>query len=371
MNLVTMVWKNLWRRRVRTGLTLVGIAVGIAAVVALTGFARGLESGWRNTYEARGTDVVITKVASRSPVPTHFAQAALDDVVSSPPVTDSAGLLSDIMGIELAPTMFVFGWEFPSFLWDHLTIQEGRLPSGEGARELMLGALAARTLEKQVGDTVQVEFEQFTVVGVYQSAALVETGAIIMPLGDMQRATDRDGQVNFINVRLADPETSTARLRERLESLHPGFSALGSSEVASRNSGVEVAQAMSFATSLIALVVGAFGVTNTMLMSVFERTREIGILLAIGWKRWRVMSMILLESLLLALAGGALGTVGGLIAARMMEQIPLLRGRLQAEVSVELFVIAFVVATGLGCAAGLYPAWRAAQMQPSDALRAE
>jgi putative ABC transport system permease protein len=128
---------------------------------------------------------------------------------------------------------------------------------------------------------------------------------------------------------------------------------------------------MSWATSWIALVVGAFGVANTVLMSVFERVREIGILLAIGWKRRRVMLMILLESLALSLCGGIIGTAVGVAATLVLERTEMLRGRLEADTGPALYLTALAVAIGLGLIGGLYPAWRASRMQPGIALRSE
>jgi len=371
MTLLGMVWKNLFRRPARTLLTLLGIAIGIAAVVALTGFARGLEKVWDNAYKARGTDLVITKITSRSPVPATFDPKVVEGIATGAEIESSAGLLSDLLGIEEASAVLVFGWEYPSFLWEHLKVKEGRLPETGIKQQAVLGALAATTLNKKVGDPVQIEFETFTVVGIVESAALVENGAVILPLADMQRATEREGKVNFLNLRLRNADADVAKVKERIAKSFEGYRALESGEVASQNTGVEVMKAMSWVTSVIALVVGAFGVTNTMLMSVFERTREIGILLAIGWKPRRVMAMILTESIILSLCGGALGSLVGVGFAKLLERNELLLGRLQADTGPFLFVIAFCIALSLGVGAGIFPAWKAATLQPGEALRSE
>ena len=373
MTFLTVAWKNLLRRPTRTLLTLGGIGVGIAAVVALTSLARGFERVWRNAYEARGTDLVITKTTSRSPLPTPFDAQVGAVFASMPEVEAVAGLMSDLMGIEESPTMLVFGWDHPGFLWDHLKLKEGTWPQVGVPRQLVLGSLAAQTLGKKVGDTVQIEFDAFRVTGIFESPALVENGAVVMPLPEMQRVTDRAGKVNFVNLRLRPKmrEAGIVAVRRRLETEFRGFHALEASEVAGRNTGVEVARGMSWATSWIALVVGAFGVANTVLMSVFERTREIGILLAIGWKRRRVMAMVLIESMALSVVGGVLGIGAGLIAVRLLEQTTMLRGKLEADLSPGLFGMALLVALGLGVTGGWYPAWRASRLQPGEALRAE
>ena len=373
MTFFTVAWKNLLRRPTRTLLTLGGIGVGIAAVVALTSLARGFEQVWRNAYEARGTDLVVTKTTSRSPLPAPFDASLGAELAALPGVDAVAGLMSDLMGIEEAPTMLVFGWDYPGFLWDHLRLREGAWPNPGAPKQLVLGSLAAETLGKKVGDTVQIEFDAFQVTGIFESSALVENGAVILPLTEMQRVTDRKGQVNFVNLRMrpGSREEGMEAVRTRLRERYRGYHALESSEVAGRNTGVEVARGMSWATSWIALVVGAFGVANTVLMSVFERTREIGILLAIGWKRRRVMMMVLLESLGLSLLGGVLGSIVGWVAVTMLERTEMLRGKLEAEIGPGLFLMALTVALGLGMAGGLYPAWRASRLQPGEALRAE
>lgn len=373
MTFTTVVWKNLLRRPTRTALTLAGIAVGIAAVVALTGMARGLERVLLNAYQARGTDLVITKVTSRSPLPAAFDARLGAQFAAMPEVAAVAGLLTDMMGIEESSTVLVFGWEYPSFLWDHLKLRADAWPRPGERGRLALGSLAAETLGKKVGDPVQIEFEEFRVAAVFDSPALVENGAVIMPLADMQRVTEHQGKVNFLNLRLhqgAGP-AAVAAVRARMGDSLKGFSALEAGEVADRNSGVEVVRAMSWATSWIALAVGAFGVANTVLMSVSERVREIGILLAIGWKRRRITAMILLESLILSLCGGALGTLAGLLATAALEHTEILYGRLEADTGPSLYLTALAVAVGLGLAGGLYPAWHASRLQPGVALRAE
>jgi len=126
---------------------------------------------------------------------------------------------------------------------------------------------------------------------------------------------------------------------------------------------------MSLATSLIALVVGAVGVMNTILMSVFERLQEIGVLLAIGWRRARIMRMILFESLLLSFVGGTAGCGLGLVATHMLQTSPWIRGKLEGEFSPMLLGGALLIALALGALGGFYPAWLGSRMSPMTALR--
>ena len=373
MSLFTIVIKNLRHRPTRSLLTMVGISVGIAAVVALTGLARGFQTSWEASYRARGTDLIVARVTSRDPLPTPFSSKISDRLRTMPGVTAVGGVLADLMSIEDSPTILIAGWETNTFLWKHLRINQGRLPASENEKVIMLGAIAAEVLNKKVGDTAQIDTERFTVCGIYTSEALSENGSIVMPLGALQALTTRDGMVNFVNMKL-DPALGpdgVRQLREAIGRALPGFQSFDASQVSQANMAVQISKGMSLATSLIAVAVGAVGVMNTMLMSVFERMHEIGVLLAIGWRRRRIVTMILLESMLLSLVGGIVGIAIGLVSLRVLAWTPILRGRIEPDTSAIVLLLALAVSVALGTLGGLYPAWVGARMSPSTGLRHE
>jgi putative ABC transport system permease protein len=107
---------------------------------------------------------------------------------------------------------------------------------------------------------------------------------------------------------------------------------------------------------------------NTMLMTVFERRQEICILLAIGWKRSRIVRMVLWESMLLGLCGGIVGVILGIVGVKLLGQAPLIRGLLEPDLSANLAAMAVAIAVGVGILSGLYPAWRSSRLSPSYAL---
>ena len=142
-------------------------------------------------------------------------------------------------------------------------------------------------------------------------------------------------------------------------------------EVVGTSQGFRVARAMSWSTSLLAIVVGVLGVMNTMLMTVFERTHEIGILLAVGWKRLRIVYMVLCESALLGFFGGVAGVAIGAIGLKIMEQTPTVRGMLEPDTSPRLLLTSVAIAVVVGVISGLYPAWRSSRLSPAVALHAD
>ena len=155
----------------------------------------------------------------------------------------------------------------------------------------------------------------------------------MLSLEVLQEVTGNAGKVNFIDVRVA-PNSSkqdVSRLCEQIKQIFPTGRAMVASEVVSTSQGFRIARAMSWSTSLLAIIVGVLGVMNTMLMTVFERTHEIGILLAVGWKRRRIVYMVLCESALLGLVGGLVGVALGALGIWLLEHTTSIRGMLEPD----------------------------------------
>ena len=132
-----------------------------------------------------------------------------------------------------------------------------------------------------------------------------------------------------------------------------------------------MAQAMAWMTALIALIIGAVGVLNTMIMSVFERTREIGILRAIGWRKSRVVRLILYESLLLSVVGAVVGIGSAVLLTHALTWWPLVNGIIRGDVAPIVMIQGFFIALAVGLLGGAYPAYRGAYLLPTEALRHE
>jgi putative ABC transport system permease protein len=375
MNLLTFAFDNLHRRPARTSLTIAALSLGIAAVVALTGIAWGFEASWQKANDARGTDLIVTRIASENAMPSPFLATKPQQILKAyPHVQDVVGLLSEMLSVgDGSPPVFVFGWTYGSYLWDHLRLLDGRWPASDTEPEIMIGSLAAEMLHKKTGDLVEIEGQQFHVAGTFESSAMIENGALLMTLSRAQQITDKPGKVNVLNIKLdghasdADVADIKARVRETM----PGFIAITSGELVSKNTVVRISKAMSNATMLIAGLVSALMVFNTMLMSINERTKEIGILLAVGWQRLTIMKLIFCEAVMLTLAGGAVGIALGVAITWGLEHMELMRGKIDAVFSTPFLLAVLGLSVVLGIAGGLYPALKAARLLPSHALRQE
>ncbi len=375
MTLWMLAWHNIRRRPARSALTIAAVAIGIAAVVALTAIAWGFESSWQQANDARATDLIVTRQASQNTMPSPFREADVRPLLMQQAhVQQVAGLLSEMLSVsEDGPPAFVFGWEYGSYLWQHLELVEGRWPASAHEQVVVIGTLAAQTLHKGVGDHVDIEGLTFPVVGIFRSSALVENGALLMTLRQMQQTMDKPGKVNVLNIQLdaSASETDEAQIQQHVRQQLHGYHVLTSGELVSRNAVVRIAKAMSQVTTLIAGLVGALMVFNTMLMSVSERRREIGLLLAVGWRKAMVMRLIVSESVGLALTGGALGILAGFVLASVLEMLPLMRGKIDPLFSPWFLLAVLGLSVVLGMAGGLLPALNAARTSPSQALRGE
>ena len=370
MTFFTVVTRGLIRRPVRTGLTILGISVGIAAVVALVGISRGFSKSWETGMKARGTDVVVSNMGS-SLVPKPFNASVRDRIAHLPQVAATCGILVDLMSVENAQMMMVSAREWGGFSWSNLKLISGRMPRDAGEQAVVLGRTAAEVLKKKIGDKIQIETAELSVVGIVDGNAWVENGSVILALPIFQDITGNPDKINIIDVRVT-PGTSTKEidlLCEQINKLVPEGRAVVAGEHITQSEAYRMVQAMSWGTSLLAVLVGVLGVMNTMLMTVFERTQEICILLALGWRRSRIIRMVLWESALLGLLGGVVGALIGALGLQLLGTTPAIRGLLEPDLSFNLLTISVAIAVAVGIVSGLYPAWRSSRLVPSRALQ--
>jgi putative ABC transport system permease protein len=377
MTFFTIIVRGLMRRPVRTGLTLVGISIGIAAVVALVGISRGFEQSWAQGMKARGTDVVVSNMGSAL-APKPFTASVRERIAGIPQVAATCSIFVDLTSIEDSSMMIVSAREWGGFSWQNLNLVSGRMPADAMEPVVVLGQNAADVLKKTIGDPIQVEARELTVVGIVDGGALVENGSVILSLPLYQDISGNEGKINIIDVRVASgmSEEAVKKLCVEINALVPEARAMPAGEHVGNSEAHRFISAMSWGTSLLAVIVGVLGVMNTMLMTVFERKQEICILLAIGWKRGRIIRMVLLESALLGLLGGIGGVligIGGVLigtaGVKVMETLPAIHGLLEPDLSLRLMILSVAIAVVVGVISGLYPAWRSSRLTPSLAMQ--
>jgi putative ABC transport system permease protein len=330
----------------------------------------GYEKSIKEQLDTIGTDMIVSNM-SGSVNPKLFEASIEDEIAKMPKVKETTSVLMQMISVENMDFAMVSGREWGGFTWSKLRLVEGRLPHDANEPVVVLGVTAADAMHKKLGDTVQLESEELEVVGIFSTGSVVENGAIILSLPVLQKVMQSEGKVNFVNVRFEPGITKEEvdHIAAEVKKIFPRGQALRAQEVVQSSQGFKVVRAMSWSTSTLAIIVGVFGVMNTMLMTVFERTHEIGILLAVGWKKRRVMKMILAESALLGFLGGVVGVCIGALAVRIMERMPSVRGLLEPDLSPQLMIFSVAIAVVVGLISGLYPSWRASRMSPAVAIQ--
>lgn len=365
-----MTWRNLFRQRVRTSLTVVGVSVGVVAIVALGAIVRGFWSSTDDMIHASDTDLLIYQAGVAADLLSTLDEAETRAALAADPdVSETAAALWHVLRPDDQPFCIAIGLHPNEFSHRSEPVVRGHQLQSDD--EVVIGTIAERTLGKSVGDKLSLSDKPYRIVGVFQTGVVFFDGGICLTLNRLQELIHKPGQVTSFQVRLrsgADPGV----VAQRIERDHPELVAIGSAEEYEKvDQGLAAADGMVWAVSLLALLIGGIIVANTMWMSVYERTREIGVLRAVGWSRRGVMAMILLESMGVALIACGLGCVGGFGLARLTTRLPVATLFVDPVFEVALFVRALAVALLLSAIGGALPAWRAARISPVEALRHE
>lgn len=369
MSFLSLIARNLVRQRTRTLLTVLGIGIGITTVVALGSITQGMKAMSEQLLRAGGADFMVAQKGSADLSFSAVSEREWHAVEGEPGVARAWGVLMHYSRVGSNPFFITFGLRVADMPGVVPRLEQGSLP--RNAHELALGARAANALRLGVGDSITVERTSFRITGIYKSDSLIENGGAYAPLSAVQALARRPDVVTVVYVTVAHG-ASAGDVAARIEEGSPQLTAIVDlADIDKVDQGLRILAAGNLAISLLAVVIGAIGVMNTMTMSVFERTREIGILRAIGWRSRRIMRLIVGESLVLCTIAAALGMGFGVAATRAVTLIPAVSSFLEPQYPVEVFVRALLIAVGVGLAGALYPAYRAVRLSPMGALRYE
>ena len=265
--------------------------------------------------------------------------------------------------------MLAAGWAEDSFFWQNVPLEEGRLPHQGERKVALIGIDLARTLQKHAGNTIVLLGEPFQIVGITRFNSVINRNVVVVPLADLQEVTFRSGALTFLSVKLAHPEdpAEIERISSAIEAAGD-LSASKSENVLRNDSMLGLLRAVSSSMAWVALLMGVLRVLNTLLMAVLERTREIGILSAIGWSTERIMWAIVIEGFILSAIGSAAGIVIGVAGSRLLSSIPTIGRFVTVEPTLSLVAATALAAIVLGMLGSFYPAWLATRQSPSTAL---
>lgn len=388
MGFFAMAWKNSGRRKLRTLVTTLGVAIAVAALFSLLSFQRGYQAGMQNELSRLGAHILVVPkgcpydaasiALHGASWPCYLKEEYLSRVQKTDGVQTAAPLFMNAVYDSRTGAQATYLGAEPGLLevkksW---TVN-GAFPTRNG--EFLIGSNVAQTQKLKVGQSFSLpglDGKTGRVSGILSPTHGADDTFFYMPLAASQKLFKRPHQLTHILVRLNDPNS--------LDSVVGGLRAC--------EAGMEmniVPLAHLFQTiqglvnstrtllgcvALVALLIAGAGVSNTVMMAVTERTREIGVMRAVGASPLDIFRLIWLETLYVCITGGLLGIVLALLGSRSVETW--LRARLpfspdgslvHPEMSVMLLCL--LGAAILGSLAGLLPAWRAARFSPVEAIR--
>ncbi|MDD1745630.1 MAG: ABC transporter permease [Candidatus Methanoperedens sp.] len=383
MNNFDLILRNVTQRKMRTGLTVFGIALGIFAIMVMGGM-----SEYFSRHADRGLDLMSDKIYI-VPESGFFGGGLVDSMVSKvrriPGVFDAYGLLWMPYDMESLGMFgaFVVGIapEKQELTLKEIKITQGRLLVPGDRYRAVVGSNVARQYGLNVGDELEIKSKKvqrastittarnFTVVGAMEFTSTDFDYMIIIPLDLAKKFYDLDDQLTYI---WAVPEegVDAEDLSRRIELGVENIKTFSPQELRKQSEQMlMVMNLITISAAVLAAIIGGLSVMNTMLMSVSERTREFGLMKAMGAEVRDILLLTMGESALMGILGGIIGIAGGSIFIYFMNEYLATMGTVLFAVTFRLIAISLFFATFLGTVSGILPAYRAAKMRPMEAMK--
>lgn len=393
INIYQVAYKNLLRKKTRSALTILGIGLSAWVLVSLLGFNKGYESALNKDIDNMGFQVLVTAKGCPYEAATlmlkggtglrYMKEAVLADILKHPEVEQvtpqlmaavfdpnrgESGSINAYLGVDPVT--------FPA-MKSYLKFKQGAWFTDPNAMEAVVGFEAAELEQREVGDKLLIPEKnvELKVVGILSRSGTADDGTIFVPLRAVQKIFGKEGLITAAGIKV-NKNANMTELENKLYDL-PDVQVVSMAQVKTTiMSLVSTAKVMVFSIALIAILIAMLGVINTILMSVFERFQEIGIIKSMGAMPWDVFRMIWTETVILCVLGGAIGIafsfalskITDILIRRLLPYTP--TGSL-VIINPQLGLLTLGVVVAIGLVSGVYPAWRAARVRPLESIRSE
>lgn len=361
-----MVGANLARRWGRTILTGVGVAVGVTTIVALLALTGGLSRSAGDLARLGRADFGVFQSGLADLTASSLPDSVVQRIRAVPGVAAAAPIQIVANTVAADSGTLIYGAEPDSFLARRLVLVSGRDAAG---RELMVGSEAARRLHVVPGQQLVIAGRAMPVAGIYRSGISLEDSGVVLPLSLTQQLSRRPGEVSMVAVSIA-PGYRETDVERAVQRNIPGTLALGDpSEVARVDTNGRIISKAAVIIAVLALLLGAVVVINTMAMAIIERRTEFGVLAAVGWTRARIARLILGETVAVSLTGAAIGLGLGVLASELL--VNLLTAATFVSPSITLWVLGrgLLVGFALGVLGALFALWQIMRLPALKALQ--
>jgi len=393
MSFIRFALKNLFAHKTRTILTLGSMVVAVAVLFTLVSFNRGYEKALKSQLQGMGIHMMVVPVGcpyeaaslilKGGKIPNYLPADVLDQVNAIPGIDVAAPtFMGGIVRPEEGRTDIYVGIDSATIRLKNWWKIKGHFP--EKPNDVVLGSDVALIEQSQVGDQIYVPEKDLTldVVGVLSPTGNEDDGMFYIPLKTAQQyfvdstiAGGGTDKLTGISIRLKNPDDAPV-ISSQLGEIKGAEVITMGELLGTMMSLMGAAKSLLLSIVLIIIVISALGVLNTVLMSVFERTKEIGVMRATGAAQAHIFGLVWLETLMLSLLGGIGGLGLALVGARLIENIvkkllPLAPKASVVALEPGSFILIMVFVIGIAVVAGFYPALRAARAKPIEALRSE
>jgi len=377
-----LIIRSMTQRKMRTGLTIFGIALGIFAVIVMGGMSEHFNLMVDNTFELIGNGIQIEP-------DTIGGLGSLDEskirqVERVPGVSSAYGVLItalDPEGISSGMDEMIVGVLPENQLKAKLTSGRYLVP-GDGYKAVV-GSDIARKYNLKVGDELEIKRKNLqrassithtrnvSVIGIMEYTGSFFDNRVQIPLDRVQKFFKMENTVSFIYAEY-DPGVDSSELAKRIDLSVEKVKSKTPQQLRKEIEGtLMIFSLITISAAVLAAIIGGLSVMNTMLMSVSERTKEFGLLKALGAERKNILFMTMGEAALMGVIGGISGIVAGGIITNLLNKSFEAQGTALFSITPRLVVIGLLFAISLGIICGTYPAYRATKMSPMEALRYE
>lgn len=384
MRLEHIVLHNLRRRKGRAIFLVIGLLIGVATVVTLLSLTDAMGQRAQHELENFGANIIITprsdvlslnyggiQLAGVNLVAKELEQSSLANIDDIPNRRNVATIAPKVLGaVEVdGQRIMMMGVdpaaEFKLKRWWSIA---GR-PVEQG-HELLVGAAVVKRFNLNMGDTLKVNGQDFTVVGLLAKTGSQDDQLLIAPLDVAQATLGKPGQVSMVEIAALCHDCPVDDMVNQLQTVLPGTDVQAVQQVVkTRMHALGQFRLFAWGVAVTVVIIGALLVFVTMMGAISERTREIGIFRAIGYRRRHVLHLVLMEATIVSALAGVLGYLTGVAAT--LVALPLLDGgKASWQWNPTLAVAAVFAAIFVGLLASLQPAFRASRLEPSEALRA-
>jgi len=384
--------RSIFRKKLRAALTIFGIAIGIFALVVMGSMSEKLNlliEGGLKYYESR---IIVQEGSALFSFQTNpVSVSKIDEIKKIEGVKSAYPIVSVIkdtgsdMAVSFGPPPMISGGDPASAVDETFEIATatGRAIKKSDNKKVVLGVDLAKTMGSKVGDTIKLRKRDFEVVGILETTFTAPDSMAIVNLPDAQeiyyedipaayrQGVNKEDLATSIEVFVkdgVDPEKVVKKINANVKDVVALSPKEFKKQVADSTA---IFNLIILGSALVALIVGSFSIINTMIMSVTERIREIGIKKAIGASNFRIMREFLLEAAVVGFIGGLVGLSMGYVGVRIINAITEPSGIVIFLTTPRLAIGSVAFATILGAVAGLYPAWFASRLNPIEALRNE